>query len=149
MNQNDKRVDILRLLESNLFIFKENFKLIVQECFEVVWQNQASHEALDGFVRAQRLELNRGSFPQIPEVEEEDLLASGPPTSKKPKDPALVSSQNNKVKQGRTAKNKLVNDTNRNAFEHKFGGFDDCLKKGELYSRSDKGDNDQNFKPLN
>lgn len=50
LKQKQKRLDIRQLLENNIFIFKENLKLILMNGIEQVWGELTKKSSLDEFI---------------------------------------------------------------------------------------------------
>lgn len=62
-----------KLLESNLYIFKENLKLILVNAVDQVWNVRTQQDKLDNFILK---EMHRGSFAEITEVDEDNYRSN-------------------------------------------------------------------------
>ena len=73
INGPKKPAELRRLLETNLFIFKENLKLILFNSVDQIWNDSMQHKKLDQFIIK---EINRGSFAEIIEVDEDKYMSN-------------------------------------------------------------------------
>ena len=69
LNNDKKPKELKDLLETNLFIFKENLKMIFTSVLDQIWNIEMKPEKLSNFVLK---EANKGQFAEITEVDEED-----------------------------------------------------------------------------
>ena len=68
LNQKVKNSDIKRILESNLFVFKENIKILTNFTLDKSLDEVISQDNLNNVILK---EMNKGDFKEIEEVDEE------------------------------------------------------------------------------
>lgn len=70
MRREVKNNEIRKLIETNIYVFKENFKIMLLSLVEQYWSRSVSHDNLDNFILRG---VNRAPIDEIIEVEDENL----------------------------------------------------------------------------
>ena len=94
MQKTDKKIKIKKMLETNLYIFKENIKLILNNCVEQVWGFCMKNEYLDNLIFEEK---NKNQLLLITELDEENEITekSGFEKSEKIINESINTSENN------------------------------------------------------
>jgi hypothetical protein len=67
-----KKFDIKNQLVNNTFIFKENLKIITGSLIDTLWNEKVRTEKIQQTIQKAQLEINKGTFEEIIEMEEEE-----------------------------------------------------------------------------
>ena len=96
--------DFKSVYESNLFVFKENLKVLVSQTIEYIWQQEIKNSNFNSFTNQ---EMNNGGFSEIIEVDEDvyhSNLVSKISIDK-------ISQRNNKLKSFTENSNSVISNT--------------------------------------
>ena len=78
-----KKFDIKNQLVNNTFIFKENLKIITGSLIDTLWNEKVRTEKIQQTIQKAQQEINKGTFEEIIELEDEENYFSSEVISKK------------------------------------------------------------------